>query len=285
MRRNQQSFNKYPYIVLLVIHTIMLLIAFSKTGNRRNTLMLLSSNIALGYYFEYFVVNLFRGYVYKPAVFKNKQFDQIFGAILSQAMFVPFTAVFITIFQLNWKLKWLFSFYFFFIENLFVHLRVYTHNWWRSTYTFLLLPFYFWISDKWYQKLQKGSPLILFFSFYNIILITCVNLLFFRAIRGNVRFGYGKHHTWREHFIIGPLYSIVLTILTAWKMKRNTDFKTWREILWFRVACDFLFIKLKWMKGNLSKIVLNLPYHFLMITISAMILKFVYREEVKIKTD
>ena len=60
------------------------------------------SNIGLAYLLEFFVLNIFKGYRYKPRVMKKKYFDNILGAILSQAIFVPFTAVFLTTLKIGW---------------------------------------------------------------------------------------------------------------------------------------------------------------------------------------
>lgn len=257
--------NKYPFIILLAIHSALLVYTFYKNKDRKRLFVLLFSTIGIGYLFEYIVVNLFNGYRYKPSFLKNKELDNIVGAILSQAIFTPFTALFITAFQLGWKVKLFFSLYFTLIEMIFLRIGVYKHNWWKAKYTMLLLPIYFHVSDKWYQHLKKGTPIILFFSLYHLILVTCVNLLFVRAIKGKVKFGWGIFHTWREHFKLGPLYSIILSLITTWTVKGNT--KKLRVInLVFRIGMDFILTKMKWIKTSEIPLLTNLPIH-LIITI------------------
>ncbi|SEM12646.1 hypothetical protein SAMN05192533_101114 [Mesobacillus persicus] len=277
--RRPKKYNKYPYLILLFIHTSLLVFSFYKNKDRKRLFLLLSSNIGLAYLFDYFVVNLFKAYSYRPSIFRNKQLDEITGAIFSQAIFVPFTALFITSFHLDWKFKLGASLYFSIIEKLFVKMGVYTHHWWKTSYTTLLIPIYFLISDKWYQYLKQGHPAVLFASKFHLILITCVNLLFVRAVRRKIRFGFGSFHSWREHFIIGPLYSIVLSFFTAKAMKVD-KVRSQIGILCFRLVVDFILIKLNWLKliGN-KKGLPNLPYHLLMIIASRYYHNLVYKKD------
>ena len=273
-RRNK--YHTYPYLVLLIIHTALLIITFYKHKDQRRLFMLLISNISLAYLFEYFIVNIFSAYLYKPSLLKNRTIDNIAGAIFSQAIFVPFTAIFITAFQLGWYGKVVFSLYFTVVEMLFVRIGVYTHHWWKTLYTFLLLPFYFWISDKWYQHLKQGNPFVLSFSLFHLIFTTDINLLFLKAIRRKIKFGIGHFHSWREHFILVPLYSFFLSFLTTWFTKENKGLsKIW--IISFRVLMDFILIKLNWLKLNKDSILSNLPFHLFMTAASHYYRKLVYK--------
>lgn len=85
---------------------------FIKRKIKKQLFTLLMSNIGLAYLFEFFVLNLFTAYTYKPGILKNAHLDNIFGAILSQAIFVPFTAVFLTARKVGWIGKLLSGVYF-----------------------------------------------------------------------------------------------------------------------------------------------------------------------------
>lgn len=277
--RRQKKYNKYPYLILFIIHTSILVFSFYKNKDRKRLFLLLSSNIGFAYLFDYFVVNLFKAYSYRPAILRNKQLDEILGALFSQAIFVPFTALFITSFHLGWKFKLVTSLYFSIIEQCFVKMGIYTQYWWKTPYTMLFLPIYFWISDKWYQYLKQGTPTILFFSQFHLILISCVNLLFVRAVRRKIKFGFGYFHSWREHFILGPLYSMVLSLLTAWAMKGDKLFSQ-ISILCFRLVVDFILIKFKWIKVNRNKKRFpNFPFHVLMMIVSRFYHQLVYKND------
>lgn len=265
-----KSTNKLPYILLLVIHSVMLFFTFYKNKDRKRLLISLLSNIGLAYLFEYFVVNLFHGYTYRPGVLKNKNFDKIVGSIFSQDIYVPFTALFLTAFRLGWKYKLLLTFYFGVVEVIYVRLGIYTHHWWKTIYTIILLPIYFFISDKWYNHLEKRTPIILFFSLFHLILVSCVNLLFFRVVGNQILFGRGSY---QKHFILAPLYSILLSLFTAWQLKDEKRF-SYVKVLSFRLLIDFLLKKVKWLKVKGS----NFSYHVMMILLSIFYRDLVYKK-------
>jgi hypothetical protein len=275
--RKRNEYNKYPYLLLLVIHTFLLLFTFYKKRDRKTLFISLCSNISLAYYFDYFVVNLWSGYWYKPDILKKKRLDLIVGAIFSQGIFVPFTALFITAFQLGWKIKLVIGLYFSLIERIFVSMGIYTQCWWKTQYTTILLPIYFWICDKWYHHLKKRSPFILFLSFYHLILITSVNILFVQTVKRKVKFGTGNFHHWREHLIIMPLYSIGISLFTAWSSKNKQIF-TKGNILRSRLLFDYILIKLKWLKLPQKNVLGNLPFHLIMTILSDYYKQIVFKK-------
>src|SRR4051812_37354862 len=72
--------NKMPFIILLAFHTSLLGYSFYQSKNKKQLFTLLMSNIGLAYLLEYFVLNLFKAYRYKPRMMKKKYFDNILGA-------------------------------------------------------------------------------------------------------------------------------------------------------------------------------------------------------------
>jgi FlaA1/EpsC-like NDP-sugar epimerase len=147
MKKNSQ-YNKVPYIILLIIHGLLLFYTFYKNKDRKTLLVLWLSIIGFAHNFDYVVLVLLKGYKYIPKFLKQKDFDNILGAIFSQSIYVPSTALFITSFRLGWKIKVLFGVYFAIIERLFLRLGIYYNNWWSTLYTLFFTPIYFFISDK-----------------------------------------------------------------------------------------------------------------------------------------
>lgn len=243
--------NKIPFIVLFLIHTCLLGFSFYKSKSKKQLFTLLMSNTGLAYLLEFFVLNLFNAYKYKPRVMKNNFFDNIFGAILSQAIFVPFTAVFSTAFKLGWVWKLLGGIYFSLIELIFLRLKVYKHNWWRTFYTLILIPVYFKISDWWNFLLIKKNPFIRFISLFLTIMVTEANLLFVFASTRKIRFGFGKYHSWTEHFIIVPLYAISLSLISTLSFLKQNNWSAKLRVLLTIVGLDWLFKKKKLLKKNL----------------------------------
>jgi hypothetical protein len=243
--------NKIPFIVLFLIHTSLLGYSFYKSKNKKQLFSLLMSNTGLAYLLEFFVLNLFNAYKYKPRVMKNNFFDNILGAILSQAIFVPFTAVFSTAFKLGWVWKLLGGIYFSLIELVFLRLKVYKHNWWRTLYTLILIPIYFKISDWWNFLLIKKNPFIRFISLFLTIMVTEANLLFLFASTRKIRFGFGRYHSWTEHFIIVPLYAISLSLFSTLSFLKQNDWSAKLRVLLMIFGLDWFFKKKKLLKENL----------------------------------
>ncbi|WP_100406698.1 hypothetical protein [Bacillus solitudinis] len=205
-------FNKknYPFIILVLIHLAMLGFIFLKKDNRKSYLLLLLSNTALAYLFEYIVLNLFNMYTYYPKFLKHQYINNVFGAILSQAIIIPITATFITAIKIKWKGKMAFSFYFFIIEKIFIKKHIFKLQTWKSHYTFLLTLLYFYISDGWFKG--RHSFILQRITKFFVYLVIHANSLYGFAIKDLYRFRL-KTGTWREHFIISPIYSIIVSLL------------------------------------------------------------------------
>lgn len=234
--------NKYPYLALLVIHTSLLIYTFIKGKKRKGILALLLTDMGFAFLFDYLVVSFFRGYIYQPKILKNKHLDNVLGATLSQALYVPFTAVFITVFQLSWKAKLLFSIYFSLVENLFLKLKLFHKRWWKTWFTFVLIPFYFYISDWRWHLLKNGSKFMKRLCYFNMIHLTWINGIYLLEILSKVRFGFGKVYQWQEQISFVPIYVIVLSTGTTLATLKNN----WkRKVLVFMsvVGLDQLLIK------------------------------------------
>jgi hypothetical protein len=247
--KNPKRNNKIPFIALFLIHSGLLGYSFYKSKNKKQLFTLLMSNIGFAYLLEFFVLNLFKAYKYKPKIMKKNYFDNILGAILSQAIFVPFTAVFSTSLKLGWIGKFLLGgIYFSLVELFFLKLKVYKHYWWRTKYTLILIPLYFKISDWWSIFLSRKNPIIRFISLFLMIMVTEANLLFVFASARKIRFGLGKHHSWTEHFIIVPIYAISISIFSTLSLLKQNNWGSKIRILVISMVIDQIFKKRKIVK-------------------------------------
>lgn len=250
--RNPRKRNKIPFIILFIIHSSMLGYSFYKSKNKKQLFALLMADIGFAYLLEYVVLNLFNAYTYKPRIIKKNFFDNVFGAILSQGIFVPFTAVFSSVVKIGWVGKLLGGVYFTLVELLFLRLKVYKHNWWRTIYTLILIPLYFNISDWWNILLGKRNPLVRFISLFLMILVTEANLLFLFALNRKVRFGAGKFHSWKEHFIIVPLYAITLSFYSTVSLLKQNNWSAKLKVLLMTIGLDQIFKKRKVIKEKFN---------------------------------
>lgn len=155
LERKKSMFNhSIWYILLMILSTILFLLTIWKKKDVKLFILLLFT-VGIIYIIEYFVLVIFNGYEYDPNILKNHYYDNIVGAIVSNAFAVPMTSVFIAAFRLNivWKLVCMGILIG--IEFLFVHLGIYKHIWWSYLYTGIAMLFSFFISSKWYSVLLK----------------------------------------------------------------------------------------------------------------------------------
>lgn len=212
MRKNRLvKQNSIPFLLLAVVHVLLFLI-FAKRSRQKNIWILLLSNIGMAYLFEYPVLNLFKGYSYKPYILKKRAHDQILGAVLSQGLYVPITATLLTLYGKNryWKLGSTLIYYG--IERYFLHLKIYKAYWWKPYYTVFFMNIYFYISDWFYKMLIAKKEWALVTAQYLSTEVIGVTVLYLAAVGRKIRFGRGIHHSWREHFILAPLYSLIRVI-------------------------------------------------------------------------
>ncbi|MRH45053.1 hypothetical protein GH741_20640 [Aquibacillus halophilus] len=273
-KRKRINRNSIPFLLLAIIHLGML--AFLVVQKRdKTTWLLLLSNVGLAYFFEYIVLNLFNAYTYKPSIIKKRYLDNIFGAILSQGIFVPITTTFLTIFQKGWRWRLGFIFYFMFIEKLFIRLNIYKVNWWKSIYTVILMPIYFFISNKFYKTLLLKKDWSLKIAHFLSIEVIGINLLYISALKREIRFGRGHHHTWREHFIIGPLYSVFLNIILVMNTTKSGLLHRMYTLITF-IGIDQILVKFGILKMNFKQSLRTIPIHVFMILVSRTLYHWIY---------
>ncbi|MDQ0253189.1 hypothetical protein J2S74_000561 [Evansella vedderi] len=246
MKKTRHWFKVNPFLILGIIHFVMLLYTFYKQRNRKKLFVLLLSNIGLAYVFDYIAVGNLKAYRYKPKLMKEPYLDHIIGAIFSQSFYVPITAVFITAFQLGWKVKLFFSVYFCFIEKLFLKWKIHKNHWWKVQYTFVLINFYFWLSDKWNEKLKERHPIILFFSLFHMIEVTWKTIWFPLALSKKARLGVGEYYSWKEHFYFSPTYFYSLSFIFT--LFRKVGWKSYFVRLGLITLTDTILMRLNYLK-------------------------------------
>ncbi|MFT4412853.1 hypothetical protein ACLM5H_03235 [Fredinandcohnia humi] len=237
------------------------------------------TNIGLAYLFEYFVLNLFKAYTYRPKIMSKSYLDIILGAILSQAVYVPVSATFLAVFKKSWKWKLSFSLFYFLIENLFLRLKVYAVNWWKPFYSIILLTVYFFISSVIYRLLLHHKRWALKIAHYLTMVIIDVNLMYINAVRNKVRFGRGFHFSWREHFIIAPLYSLFIAFITGlFSRKSGIHFRLLN--LLSNQVINLVLMKKKILKMKLNYILESVLSHLFLVGVSRLLYKKMLSEAI-----
>lgn len=273
VKRNNKNY--IPFVILLLIHTLMLGYTFYRKKDRKRLFILLLSGTGLCFLFEYLVLSLFSAYQYKPKIFRNKELDNLLGALLSQAVFIPFTAVFLTAFNLGWKGKLFFAFYFSGVEKLFLKLKVHQNNWWKTKFTITLLPLFFFLNDWWYKHLKAGTPIIQFSSLFLGILVNGLNFLYSRSLFRSTRNSLWHWHDWKQHFKVAPIYSIILSFITAAILKYDGSIKGFITAFSFAKLLDYPF------KKRFREVLANNSIHVIMIYLAVQLKKLIYNDLMK----
>ncbi|OLS39907.1 hypothetical protein [Bacillus sp. MRMR6] len=270
--------NTIPFVLLLMIHTALLVFTFHKNKQRKKLFVLLMSNIGVAYLFEYIVLNIFNAYTYKPKIMKKPFFDDIVGAILSQAIFVPFTAVFLTSVKIGWIGKFIGGLYFSIVELIFVRLKIFKKHWWKTIYTLILIPVYFKFSDLWNWGLNQKFRGLRVMSLFLMMMVTEANVLFLFAATRKFRFGIGKFHSWKEHFVIVPLYAIATSLMSTIILLREN---TWRKkftALLSSIVLNTFFKKIKLLRSKIHWLEFIL-IRIILITVYGIFRDFVFENE------
>ncbi len=276
MNRNKKHY--LPFFVLLFIHSSLLIYTFYKRKDRKLLFITLLSGMGLCFIFEYFILSHLKAYRYKPKLFKNKDLDNFFGAIMSQAVFVPFTAIFLTAFKVGWKGKFLFAMFFGLVEKLFLFMGIHKNNWWKTRYTVTLIPIFFYIIDFWYQQLRLGTPIFHFSSLFLGVLVNGLNLMYSLSIFRKFRFGLEKWHSWEEHLKIAPIYSFILSAATTLIIKGHSGWKGIFRSFAFTQIMDMLVLRTGIAKQNFRHFVINNAIHFSMIFWAVLLKRWIYKD-------
>lgn len=274
--KKHSKYNKVPYIILFIIHGLLLFYTFYKNKDRKTLLVLWLTIIGFAHNFDYVVLVLLKGYKYIPKFFKQKDFDNILGAIFSQSIYVPSTALFITSFRLGWKINVLMGIYFAIIERLFKKLDIFHNNWWSTFFTLNLIPIYFFISDKWYEHLKKRNPIVLHISFFLIVNTLWLNASFGLALLRTIRGGFGVYYSWEEHFKVIKIYLFHLSLITTWLLKDDGGWVSKIKALYLVIISDFLISKWSIIKIKTYSYPIVLFTHITVILISARLREYVY---------
>lgn len=207
--------NSIYYIILAIASSLVLTFTLWKKRDRKLvTLYFFAAGVT--YVLEYFVLVLFNGYAYYPKILNQEYFDNIMGAVVSDAFIIPMLSVFIAAFKLNFIKRSIIALIITFIEIIFVNLNIFEHFWWRSLYTFLGMNIFFYFTMKWLTKLQKPIKLntrfiTLFFS--NIVIQALSVFVLVCFLNKYLYFINWFSNPYRSHVAFTTLYIIFITLI------------------------------------------------------------------------
>ena len=150
--------NTIWYILLAVISLLQLIFVMFKVKKRKQTFAFFLTIMGITFGLETVILIFLKSYEYYPMIFKsspNPFNDSIAGNIFSQ--FSVSSSVLLVV-ALNLRFFWYFivAAIYGIIEELFLTLGIYKHNWYRTWMTVSMFPIAIWTTKKMYSKLITG---------------------------------------------------------------------------------------------------------------------------------
>ncbi len=271
--------NQYYYSGLIILHSLLLIFVFFKKKNRKEILLTFLSIVGFAFHFEY-PLYISKAYRYRTKLIKNKEQDNSFGSVLSQGLFVPSIALFISTFHLGWRIKLFFTVVFVLIEKYFRVLKIYQNKWWHTTYTLIFIFAYLFISDTIYKGIKRGNKVILRIALYNIIHIIHMNIYFVFSLLKMVKyepFLFPKN-PWYDHYSFIKIYVVIETLLTTYVIEQK---KIWLKTvpITLNIITDTFLIKMRILKIKGSYWLTLFPTRFFLYFTSLYIQKWIKRYE------
>lgn len=85
-------------------------------------------------------------------------------------------------------------------------------------------------------------------------------------------------HKWKEHFKIAPLYSILLSFMTAIFVKKDSTAKAIFKAFSFAKLLDMIVLETGVAKKNFRHVLINNSIHLLMIDLATRFKKWIYTD-------
>lgn len=156
--------NTIYFIGLAALTVIQMVFALKKASSRKHLLAVYLIVAGMTFCIEATICCFLKAYNYYPMIFPNSPMDDaLVGNLFSQYCLAA-TAMLIATYDLKYYWFFLFAGVYGIIEELFLWLGIYTHNWYRTWMSLLGFPILFWIAKKMYvNRLMYNSRLWKYF--------------------------------------------------------------------------------------------------------------------------
>jgi hypothetical protein len=174
------------YIPLGIIAVIELAVTLTKADRRGLVFAFFLTIFGITLFFESTILIFLQSYTYYPMILHhslNPYDDVLTGNLFSQ---FSISATLLLAIVLNLKYYWYFIFAVLYglIEELFLSLGIYSHNWYQTWITVVMLPPAFWISKFMYLKILHGTKPGFYYGYIvlglfplNVITLTWIFML------------------------------------------------------------------------------------------------------------
>lgn len=153
--------NTIWYVLLTIISIISIVLILCKSNNRKFNIGFILTILGATFHVEFVLLPILNAYRYFPKIFNDLFVDSVLGNYVSQIS-VTATVVLATAYRIPTVWYLVIAGIYFLIEELFINLGIYQHNWYKTWYTSILILPLLWLSRKWYNYLQKCPKSIIY---------------------------------------------------------------------------------------------------------------------------
>lgn len=141
------------WYVLLAFSTIFeVIFSIIKARRRKFVFAFYMTLVGLVLFFKTIILIVFKAYNYYPMIIHTSPFDDVLAGNLFSQFSVAATALLVAAFNLEYYWIIILSGLYGLIEELFLALGIYSHNWYQTWMTVVLLNIYFGWAKKNYLK-------------------------------------------------------------------------------------------------------------------------------------
>ncbi len=159
--------NTIWYLVLGLTTILELAYVMVKAKERKLVLAFYLTLTGIVLSFETVILIFLKSYTYYPKIIQNPPlpFDDVLAGNLFSQFSVAATILLAIVLRLHYYWYFIFAGVYGLIEESFIALGIYSHNWYRTWMTVLLLPVAFGIAHKMYEKIIQGTKPIIYYGY------------------------------------------------------------------------------------------------------------------------
>lgn len=233
--------NTIWYLLLGIITLIELMVTLYKAENRLKMVAFYMTIFGAVLNVEAVILIFLNSYTYYPMILHNHQFpfhDNLAGNLFSQSSLAA-TAMLAAVFKLPYYWYAIIALIYGLIEELFLYLGIYSHNWYRTWMTVLLLPVYFWAVKLMYNSIKtRIKPFLYYvyiylgmFVFNNVLILWFFQLTGIQEFQTNIL----SDINMSRHLLVWSLFHILTIPLLIVRFAHIS--KIWKAVI---VAAVFL---------------------------------------------
>ena len=156
--------NTIWYILLGIFCKVQIIFALKKVKNRKHLIALFLIISGMTFSFEAIILLFFKAYNYYPMIIPRSPIDDGLAGNLFSQFTVTSTAILISVLNLKYYWFLIFSLIYGIIEEFFLGLGIYSHNWYQTWMTMLGLIILFYIAKRMYVvKFKQINPIWKYF--------------------------------------------------------------------------------------------------------------------------